>query len=89
MESHCARQLFECVFRMLKSFARHRGVWMRPQIDVRVAQQGQDRVVERRGRDFDLTAKEGVSILRDDAAEQLELHFTQHPLVVLAEPTVL
>ena len=62
---------------------------MGAQVDVGVAQERQDRVVERRGRDLDLAAGDGLAILGDHAIQQLELHFAQLLLVVLGEAPIL
>ena len=66
------------------SFRGMRRMRMRPQVGVGVAQQRQDRVVERRGRKLDLAGRGQLLVDRNDGAEQLELHLSKHPLVLLA-----
>ena len=58
---------------------------MRPQVDVGIAQQRKDRVIERRRRDLDLPSRRGVTVFRDDAPQQLELHRPQRHLVFFRE----
>ena len=80
-----ALQLFGRVFRMLEAPRRPSRVGMRAQVDVGVAQERQDRVIERRGGDLDLPAHDAVPVFGDDLVQDLELHVPQHALVVLAE----
>ena len=80
-----ARQLLGGVLRMREPLARHAGIGMRPQVDVGVAQQRQNRMVERRRRHFDLAARHGVPVLGNHPVQQLQLDFAELQLVVLVE----
>ena len=62
---------------------------MRPQVDVRVAQQRQNRVIERRRRDLDLAAGRRRPVFGNDHVQQLELDRAQQPLVVFGEVAAL
>ena len=55
------------------------------QVHVRIAEQRQNRVVERRGRKLDLTPLGGETIFRNDATENLELDFAEIALVLFRE----
>ena len=60
-------ELLDGILGMHETLARHRRVGVRAQVHVGVAQQRQNRVIERRGRNLDLAALGGLPILRDDA----------------------
>ena len=80
-----ARELLGGVLGMPERPARHRRLRMRAQVDVRVAQQRQDRVVERRGRQLHLAALLRRAVGRNHAPEDLELDRPEDELVVFAE----
>ena len=56
VQRHGARQLLGRILGMPERLARHPGMRMGAQVDVRVAQQRQNRVIERRRRELDLAA---------------------------------
>ena len=56
-----------------KRWRGRRAVGMRPQIDVRVAEQRQNRVIEGRRRQLDLPSRRGVAVFGDHLVQQLEL----------------
>ncbi len=58
---------------------------MRSQIDIRIAQQRQNRMVERRGRQLDLAAADRFAILGHHGAQDLHLHAAEDGLVLLGE----
>ena len=81
-----ARQLLGGILGMDEALAGHARVGMGAQIDVRVAEERQDGMIERRRRHFDLASRDSVPVLGNHAVEQLELHFAQLHLVVFVEP---
>ena len=84
-----ARELLRRVLGMAKPLPRHPRIGMRRQIHVGVAQQRQNRVIERRRRHFDLPTRHGFPVFRDDAVQQLELDVAEDPLVVFGEIALL
>jgi hypothetical protein len=70
---------------MDEALAGHARVGMGAQVDVRVAEERQDRVIERRRRHFDLASRDSVAVLGNHPVEELQLHFAQLRLVVFAE----
>ena len=84
-----AFQLHGCVFGMLKPPLRHRRRRMRPQVDVGVTQQRQNRVVERRRGHLDLAADDTVAVFRNHSVQQLEFDGPKQLFVVLGKPAVL
>ena len=80
-----ACQLLHRVLRVHEALSRHLRVRVRPQVNIRIAQQWQNGVVERRRRDLDLTAGGRRPVLGDDLVEQLELHLVKQGLVILRE----
>ena len=84
-----ALQLRRRVFRMAEALPRHPGVRMRPQVDVGVTDQRQDRMVEGRRGDLDLTPGGGLRVLGHDPAEDLEFHLAQNLFVLFREPSAL
>src|SRR5688572_5208041 len=62
---------------------------MRAQVDIRVAQERQNRVIKRRRRELDLTAARRVAIFGHHCAQDLELDATQKGLVLLGVAAVL
>jgi hypothetical protein len=80
-----AIELLDGVFRPAKRLSRTTGVGMRAKVDVAVAQQRQDRVIERRRRDLDLAAFGRRSVLRYHLLEQLQLDLAQDQLVAFGK----
>jgi hypothetical protein len=78
-------QLFRRILRVPESLARHPGVRVRAQVDVRVAQEREDRMIERRRGELHLAPCRGGGVLRDHLAQDLELHLAQQRLVLLLE----
>ena len=83
------RELLRRIFRTPERGARHRRRRVRLEIDIGVAQQRKNRVVERRCRQLDLPSVGGIAVLGDDAPEYLELDLAQFPFVGLAEAALL
>ena len=82
-------ELLGGVLRVPERLPRPPRVGVRPQVDVGVAQQRQNRVVERRRRQLDLAARGRVAVLGNDPVQQLELDLAQQLLVVLGEAAAL
>ena len=80
-----ALELLSGVLRPPERLSRTPRVGMRPKVNVAVAQQGQDRVIERRCGDFDLTALGSRPVLGDGFPEQFQFHCPQHALIVLSK----
>ena len=78
-------ELLDGILGMHETLARHRRVGVRAQVHVGVAQQRQNRVIERRGRDLNLAAGGSLAILGDDAVQELQLDAGQQRLVLLGE----
>jgi hypothetical protein len=58
---------------------------MRAQVDVGIAEERQDRVIERGCGQLDLPAAGRLAIFGDDAVQDLELHLAKYGLVLLRE----
>ena len=84
-----APELLRRIVRMPECRAWHTRGRVRVEVDVRVAQQRQNRVIERRGRQFHLPALCGVAILGNDPAKDLELDLAQLGFVGFAEAALL
>ena len=83
------RQLFGGILGTPERRAWQRGRWVRPEVDVGVAQQRQDRVIERRRRQLDLPSLGGVAVFGDHAAKNLELDIPEDALVRFVEVLLL
>src|SRR5262245_14785962 len=73
---------------MNEAVARRSGVRVRSLVDCGVAQQGPNRVIERRRRELDLAPRGCVAVSGNDRIQQLELDRSQDRLVLLREPAI-
>src|SRR5919109_3880926 len=89
MQRDRALELLRGVLGPSEQPAWQRRMRVRAQMRIGVAYERKNRVVERRGGQFDLPPRARRGVSRDDATEQIELHLTQHGLVVFGELTSL
>jgi len=85
MEAAGAGELLARVFGMDERRSELGGAGIRFLGDARVADEGEDGVVEGRGGDFDLAALRGGGVFRQDTAHELELFFAEVDLVLFGK----
>src|SRR5262245_58616454 len=62
---------------------------MGSQVDIRVAQQRENGVIKRRGREFNLPTLPCLAVFRNDASQQLELYGAKRRLVLFGKAATL
>ena len=80
-----ADELFAGIFGIAKRRMRQRRVRIGYARDVRIAQKRQDRMIERRGGDFDLASRGRLTIFRKNRGQQLLLLFQKRGFIFLGE----
>ena len=83
------RQLLRRILRAAERRPWNGRIRMRRQIDIGIAQQRQNRVVERRGRELGLSAGGRRRVFGNHAPEDLELHLAKQALVRFVESPLL
>ena len=83
------RQVLGSIISMTERRARDGGRRVSTQVNVGVAHQGKNRMIEGRRRQLDLSTLGSHPVFRDDTAKNLELHLAEFELVFLREVSLL